>query len=258
MKNIDFLPEIYTQNRVQRRAQAWWCMAAAAFAAVVLLAASTQWLIRRGIERELVKIEPQYEEAIKRQSQLKSVRQEIERAEEVANLYAYLSHPWPRSQLLASAIRPLPDSLRLTEITISQEVMPTAPSITPAASSGNQAADGPSPARSDLTLLRTECDGRQTVISMVGTTTTLSELHAYVDHLGKSPLIEAAHVQAVETVAAGSGAGEPRFHLHVAVRPGYGQDGGPDVHGSSARSEQLSMRSSAICAIPARTEGDAP
>jgi hypothetical protein len=257
MKNIDFLPEIYTQNRVQRRAQAWWCMAAAAFAVVVLVAASTQWMIRDGIERELAKIEPKYEEALKRQAKLRSVRQEIERAEETANLYAYLSHPWPRSQILAHAIRPLPDSLRLTEITITYEAVPTPPSVAPAASSNGPAKELPSPAQSDLAQLRAECDGRQTIVSIVGTATTLSELHAYVDQLGKSPLIEAAHVQAVETTAAGGNALEPRFHLHVAVRPGYGQDGGPAIPAVPPRTAVVGPQSSTIAAVHAGTEGGA-
>ncbi|MEX2025811.1 MAG: hypothetical protein WEH44_00900, partial [Pirellulaceae bacterium] len=229
MKNIDFLPEIYTQNRVQRRAQAWWCLVAAAFAVIVLLAASTQWMIRHELEQELAELEPKYAEALKRQLQLQAVRQETERAEDVADLYAYLSHPWPRSQLLAGVIRPLPASVRLTEITITHEALPAGPPLTPTSSSSSGTKELPSPAGADLAALRTECDGRQTILSVVGTATTLSELHDYVDQLGKSPLIAAAHLKGVETAAAGSSAGEARFHLYVAVRPGYGQVGGPSL-----------------------------
>ena len=224
MKYIDFLPEIYAQKRVQRRARAWWCLAAAAFAVIVLLAASTQWMVRHGIERELAQIEPSYADALARQTQLQQIRQELAREEEIADLYAYLAHPWPRSQLLAAVIRPLPDSVRLTDIAITHETLPAGPVIVQA-----KGAETPSPAAADLRLLRAEFDGRQTILTIGGTATSMSELHAYVDQLGKSRLIAAAHLKGVEAAAAGNFAVESRFHLHVAVRPGYGQEGGPAI-----------------------------
>ena len=255
MKSIDFLPEIYTQNRVQRRAQAWWCLIGAAFAVVVLLAASMQWMIRYGIERELALIAPKYAEALKRQNELHAIRQEIEEAEEVADLYAYLSHPWPRSQLLAAVIRPLPESVRLTEIIVTHEALPVGPPITPASSASSGTKELPSSAAADLTLLRAECDGRQTVLILVGTATTLSELHAYVDRLGRSPLIAAAHLKGVETAAVGISAGEARFHLHVAVRPGYGQEGGPELRVNPLQKAECRVPNSALCTLPSALEG---
>ena len=230
MKNIDFLPEIYKQQRVQRRARRWWCTVAGIFAVAVLGAAFSQWMIRRSIQRELTQVEPKYAEALRRETELQLVRQEISRAEEVANLYAYLAHPWPRTQLLAAIVRPLPESIRLSEVTIAFETLPQGPIINPASSatsSGGNANETPSPARADLAQLRSECDGRQVVLSLTGTATVLSELHAYVDQLGKSPLIAAAHLKGVESSGTGKAAGESRFHIHVVVRPGYGQPGGP-------------------------------
>ena len=233
MKYIDFLPEVYAQKRVERRAQAWWCLTAAAFAILALLFASTQWMIRHGVELELAEVQPKHAQALARHNELKSLRQEIEQAEEIAELYAYLAHPWPRSQLLAGVIRPLPESVRLTEITIAHEALPAGPPVTVATSPASSPS-AKSAAQTDLALLRMECDGRQTVLTVVGTATTLSELHDYVDRLGKSPPIAAAHIMGVETSTA-SAAGESRFHLHVAVRPGYGQQGGPTLVTAQAR-----------------------
>src|SRR5262245_63954798 len=124
MKNIDFLPEIYKQQRVQRRARTWWCTVAGIFATAILTASCYQWMIRRGIHLELQEAEPKYAQALKREAELQLVRQEISRAEEVASLYAYLAHSWPRTQLLAAVVRPLPDSVRLSEVTISFEMLP--------------------------------------------------------------------------------------------------------------------------------------
>ncbi len=258
MKNIDFLPEIYTQNRVQRRAQAWWSMIAAAFAAMVLLAATTQWMMRRSIEQALAQLEPKHAEALSRQLQLQDIRQEIERAEEIADLYAYLAHPWPRSQLLAHVIRPLPDSVRLTEITIAHEALPAGPPLTPAASLKTGTKQTFAPAKIELALLRAECDGRQTVLTLVGSAATLSELHAYVAELGRSPLIAAAHVKGVETAATGNVVGESHFHVHVAVKPGYGQDGGPDETFVPVQSVDLRRHESALFTLHSPPAGGSP
>ncbi|HZL89969.1 MAG TPA: hypothetical protein VFB96_16495 [Pirellulaceae bacterium] len=245
MKNIDFLPEIYKQQRVQRRARSWWCTVAGIFAAAILSASLYQWMIRRGIQLELIQVEPKYAEALKREAELQLVRQEIARAEEVASLYAYLAHPWPRTQLLAAIIRPLPDSVRLSEVTIAFEILPQGVVIHPASSPAGNLKQTPSPAIADLGILRDECDGRQVVLSITGTATVLTELHAYVDELGKSSLIAAAHLKGVESSGAGKATGESRFHIHVVAKPGYGQEGGPAVEpprppaGHVSRAERL-------------------
>jgi hypothetical protein len=227
MKNIDFLPDIYRQQRVQRSARRWWCLVAGIFAVALLAAASSQWALRSSLQRELAHVEPKYAEALQRDVQLQMVRQEIVRAEEVANLYAYLAHPWPRTQLLAAVIRPLPASIELSEITIGFETLPPGAPLTPASGRG-AAKEVPSPAAKDLATVRQECDARQATLSITGTALLLGDLHAYVDQLGKSPLIAAAHLKGVESSSSAK-IGEARFHIHVVVRPGYGQPGGPAI-----------------------------
>lgn len=253
MKNIDFLPDIYRQKRHQRRAMRWWCVVGVVFAAAVLAAATSQWMIRRGIQHELAQVEPKYAEALQREAELAAVRQEIVQLEEVASLYAYLSHPWPRTQLLAGIIKPLPNSIRLTEVTMAFESLPQGPAVSPAAASARLSAGAkasPSPAKQDLTQLRNECDGRQVVLTVTGTATVQTELHAYVDQLGKSPLIAAAHLKSVESSGAGKTTGEARFHIHVVVRGGYGQRSGPPLDRAVPLHGQLSANN--------RIEDDAP
>ena len=38
------------------------------------------------------------------------------RAGHEASLYTFLKNPWPRTQLLAEVVRPLPDGIRLAKI----------------------------------------------------------------------------------------------------------------------------------------------
>lgn len=234
MKSIDFLPDIYRQARADRNARRWWCSIAAVFALGILTAVAVQWTLRRSIERELAEVAPKYAEALQREAELALVRQEIVREDEIAEFYAYLSHPWPRTQLLASIARSLPDSVRLTDVTISFEALPVGPPIQPAFVDPASAKAAQSPARLDLEQLRGECDGRQTVLAITGTASTLTELHEYVDQLGKSPLIAAAHLKGVDASNNGRTIGEARFHLHVVVRPGYGQPDGPPIRKNAA------------------------
>lgn len=228
MKNIDFLPDIYRQQRIQRSARRWWCLVAGIFSVALLAAAASQWILRGSIQRELAQVEPKYAEALQREVQLQVVRQEVARAEEVASLYAYLGHPWPRTQLLAGVIRPLPASIALSEVTIGFQALPQGAPLTAASRGTGAAKPAPTEAAQDMNTLRQECDGRHTILSITGTALQLNDLHAYVDQLGKSPLIAAAHLKGVESSTSGS-PGEARFHIHVVIRPGYGQPGGPEI-----------------------------
>lgn len=245
MKSIDFLPDVYRQARADRSARRWWCTIAGVFAVAILSAAVSQWMLRRSIERELAEVAPKYADALQREAELALVRQEIVRAEEVAELYTYLSHPWPRTQLLASIVRPLPQSVRLTEVTIGYESLPAGPPITPASSAPSGDKSALSPARADLLQLRSECDARQPILSITGTASVLAELHAYVDRLGKSPLVAAAHLKGLEVSADRRAAGECRFQLHVVVRPGHGQPDGPRIEKDTPPPQHLSTFDSA-------------
>jgi Tfp pilus assembly protein PilN len=245
MKSIDFLPDIYRQARADRSNRRWWCTIAGVFAIAILSAAVSQWMLRRRIETELAEVGPKYADALQREAELALVRQEIVRADEVAELYTYLSHPWPRTQLLASIVRPLPQSVRLTEITFGHESLTAGPPLTPASSPPSGGKPSLSPAQADLLQLRSECDWRQPILSITGTASVLTELHAYVDQLGKSPLIAAAHLKGVEASADGQTAGQCRFQLHVVVRPGYGQPDGPRLESETPPPEHLSAVDSA-------------
>ena len=241
MKHIDFLPDIYRQQRVQRRARRWWCTVAGVFAAAILAASLSQWMVRRSIQRELAEVEPKYAAALTREAELAILKEDIVREEEIAGLYTYLAHPWPRTQILSAVIRPLPASIRLSEINVAFEMLPQGAVILPASSNAQgNTQKAPSPASQDLTQLRSECDGRQVVLSISGTATVLTELHAYVDQVGKSPLIAAAHLKGVESAGTGQAAGEARFHIHVVVLAGYGQAGGPPLDPAVPRAETVS------------------
>src|SRR5258706_14981392 len=100
MKNIDFLPEIYRHRRALRHARLWWAGVAVLFSLAIGGTAATQWLFRRAIATQIAMVEPQYAAALQQDAQSAALQVKLAEAEELAGLYLYLRHPWPRTQLL--------------------------------------------------------------------------------------------------------------------------------------------------------------
>src|SRR5262245_36543866 len=111
MKNIDFLPDIYRKRAALRRAQVWWGIVVLIFGTAIGSAASAQYLLKCNIQRELRAIAPQYSESQLRVRELAGLQEQITAAARQARLVTWLEHPWPRSQILAEVVRPLPESM---------------------------------------------------------------------------------------------------------------------------------------------------
>ena len=243
MKNIDFLPNAYRERNAFRNARAWWGVVVLIFGTVILATASVQFTWRRSAERELASLQDDYFAATQRDLELARLQKQIQGASEAAALYTYLQHPWPRSQVLAAIAGPLPDSVHLYAIHVREELLPV---VAPTGNSSGKRrtggeAEGPklSPEQQDLATLRQECDSRQTVVELDGMTDDVQMLHRYVAELGKSPLVAAANLKSLEAVSTdaeqiGSEEGTvprlsgTRFRVHLAIKPGYGQPGGPE------------------------------
>lgn len=251
MKNIDFLPNSYRERNALRNARTWWGVVVLVFGTVILSTASVQWTWRRGVERQLDLVEVKYSVAKQRDQELARLQKQIQSASESAGLYTYLQHPWPRTQILATLVSTLPESVRLQELNLGEEALPVAQDEQ--ASSGKRRTTskesvGPkqSPAQQDLARLKQQCDAQQTVLDVTGMAEDVQQLHAYVSSLGKSPLIAAAQLKSLEAVSskeddavdpvAAPSATQTRFQLHLVIRQGYGQTNGPQPKAAAAGS----------------------
>lgn len=233
MKNIDFLPEIYRQRGELRRARVWWGAVVVIFGTAIGLAAGAQFWLRHNIKRQLAELEPQFVQAQAQSRELSSLNAQITKAGRAAGLFTFLEAPWPRTQVLAELIRPLPKSVQLTRIQIGEEEVLRAAQAPGSARRRNrqQEDEGPrlSPIEQDLLQLRTDAERRQTFVDLEGQTQDVAELHAYVAEVGRSALFASAQIRSLEATPGEKLPLQTNFSVRAIVRPGYAVLGGNAV-----------------------------
>src|SRR5262245_56042091 len=121
MKTIDFLPDIYRQREALRRARLWWGCVVVIFSTAIAASALAQAWLRHTLHVQLDELAPEYAQAQTQVQELAGLQALSSRAGHEASLYTFLENPWPRTQLLAEMVGPLPESIRLTQIHIGEE-----------------------------------------------------------------------------------------------------------------------------------------
>jgi len=222
MKTIDFLPDIYRQREALRRARIWWAVVVVIFSSAIGASAAAQAWLRHGLVQQLDALAVEYAAAQTQVQELSTIQAKVVRAGQEASLYTFLENPWPRTQLLAEIVRPLPESIRLTKINVlDEEQAKTAVQVGPRnMKAEEEAASKAAPADKDLARLQEEVGRRQTAIEIEGHTTDLPQLHAYVAELSRSPLIAGASPKSLEA-SNGNQQTRTRFTLRLMIRPGY-------------------------------------
>ena len=233
MKNIDFLPDIYKQRAELRKARIWWGIVVVVFSTAIGASALSQWALRRSIELEIAQIQPKSAEAKQHVLRLGEMQLQLRKAGEMAGLVTYLEAPWPRTQIVAQLMRPMPASIQVTQLAIMEEELPAvaADEALPRRR-GNRRNDEKAqkrpPAVEDLEQLRRDHDRRQTVVEVKGQVQDVALLHAYVASLGKSPLVAQAQIKSLEVAPGDLPNPQTQFMLRVVIRPNYGQPGAVD------------------------------
>jgi Tfp pilus assembly protein PilN len=232
MKNIDFLPQRYHESDIRRKVVIWRCVLLLSFGGVLSAATIGQFALKRSAQERLSAQKESYQQAHSKTLRIAALQQQLEGLQEQAALYTYLQHPWPRTQLLVSIARDLPEAVTLQELQFSNNKpkqssrgMPNALII-----GGNNAGADSEPAgaaKKDLQQLRTEHDDARTAIHIKGTTTDTAALNAYVSALGQLPLFESASLASLESVNQREKEDVSQFRVQILVRPGYGQADGP-------------------------------
>lgn len=231
MKNIDFLPDVYRQRRILRHARFCWVAVAMLFGLAIAGAATGQWYFRCSLAAQLTVVEPQHAISQQRQAEIKLLEEGKQRTEELAALYLYLEHPWPRTQLLAAVAQSLPPSIQLTDLRMLEQA--DAGPVTRGAdgdtnhSTGEGEQAGKPTAKSVLSKLRAEHDRQVLILELSGQAANSKELHEYVDSLARSPLIASASLKGLEAGGETMERGTSKFHVRAIVRPGHGQPGAP-------------------------------
>ena len=230
MQEIDFLPVQYRQKHVQQRFQPWRIVVVAAFAVLLTTAVFSQQIRKSQAEKQLTALIPRYTLAVGQKRKLAELHAQLTPARNTAELFTYLRHPWPRTQLLDALLAPLPEGITLERLHITGEapqspLWPGRPASLRDEAEGRQVDKLP-PAAGDLKRLRDEFDAITVVVSISGVASDSAAVHRYLDKLGRARLFTKADLDSIEG-AKSDPAGGVEFHARLTVRPGYGQPGGP-------------------------------
>ncbi|MEX2175603.1 MAG: hypothetical protein WD872_14665 [Pirellulaceae bacterium] len=254
MKNIDFLPDIYRHRTELAHARIWWGIVVVIFSTAIGSTAGAQYLLRQSIQRQIDELEIASVAAQRQVQLLTQLQQQNRTSGELAGLVTYLEHPWPRTQLLAELLGPLPPSIRLTELVVAEEETLRSSAPEPGQRRRGQRPDDSqqaklSPPLADLETLRRQHDHKQPVIEITGTLADVAILHEYVTDLGRSPLVGRAQIKSLESTATGEQAGPTQFTLRLVFSASHAQPGPPgDKPANPAQAAAQRNRSSTVVA----------
>ena len=231
MHDIDFLPIEYRQKHARRQSQPWQVLVAVAMVGLVAAAASVQHYRRVRVKSDLAMLNPMYDAAVNQQTRLAEAQKQLKSVEASAELYTYLHHPWPRTQLLSALVAPLPDAIILQQIQILREATATPsaagarPPLDPKAE--EERLKALAPAQRDLAKLRSRLDPLQTVVVLTGTASETDALHHYIGDLDATEIFDKAELDCFNSIDNSKNGAVLQFRAVLAVQPGYGQPRGP-------------------------------
>jgi hypothetical protein len=225
MQTIDFLPEHYRERRKQGRVRWWWALVVCLFGGVVVLTSSLQWLNVQSIKAELASLETQVSAVRQLDQQLLEWETKVATLSHHSNLYTFLQHPWPRTQILAAVVHPLPKELQLSSIRVAESLI-ARPVSTAAPEAASEPTAPPHPAVADLQQLHDAHEAQRIVVILDGTVQEVEQLHNYLDALCRHPLIAEARLNSLETRKLETHS-LVVFQLQLTVKSGHGMSDGP-------------------------------
>jgi len=160
-------------------ARAYWrAVVLLAFAGLLAMAWAGEYGIQLNYEHHLAEVRDQYGVALAQSQQLTKLEQDLKPWQAQAELWTYLRHPWPRSQILRQVLQTLPPQITLCRIGTEREAIATdsgQPTAPPRTLEETRADDARRlPAERDLRRLRAEIDSTQVVVTLEGLTRTMS------------------------------------------------------------------------------------
>lgn len=221
MKNIDFLPPRYRERHRQRQAYVWEIVIVGFFG--LLIAAGVLWQFnqRWRVSNRLAVLKDPFQEAVALNAQQEQLRSKLASSSEAAELYLYLEHPWPRTQVLGALENCLPPGMFLTDIHIAYEAVAAAQALDEAE------LQKVSPAKRDMARLRRESDRRIAVIKIAGTTHDDRQVYHFAHRLGELPPFATVKLESAENQGRDI-LQQTGFRLRGVLKPGYFQPGGPE------------------------------
>jgi hypothetical protein len=227
MKSIDFLPQKYKETDARRRAGLWRLGLVMLLGGTVAAASIGQFAYRAKVQKQISDVQPLLAQSKATEAHLTQLRNDLTKVSLTANLYAVVQTPWPQTQVIASIVEPLDETITIEEIHITHQQSEQASSNKSAVEFqlGTKKSNAPklSPAQSDLQTIRRHLYERRHVVRLAGATNNQARMHMYLESLESSPMFE--RVELLDVDGAGSRP-EPtnlRFKALLLVCPPLGQ-----------------------------------
>jgi hypothetical protein len=235
---IDFLPDRYRDAKIKRSAKVWRLLLAVVFCALLSMAGFYQQRMLWQAQAELANVEVMHAAAISMSKTLADEQAKVAEFEHEADLWTYMRHPWPRTQILNAVFSPLPESAQFNSFQLSFAKQEK-PVVEGSKTLTEDPVDKTPSATRDLKRLRSEWDAGRWQVLLTGTTTDVAELHVYVAALESNKLFTNVDLLSIEAPSSPE-QHHSRFILRLTLKPGYGQPGGPTIsevalNGSVAR-----------------------
>lgn len=223
MQTIDFLPNRYRERTALRRVKAWQAAVVCLYGFAIIAAIIGQRWVASNLQQRVDAIEFEYAAATANEQMLRDLQLQLNKMRASANLFAYLQHRWPRTQILQAVTSVQPDSVSLRELTIStggedgiggrrlRTVMRTE----------DTEEKTTLPPLDDLKALRTADQASPLHVHLTGETSNTAELHQFVADLTRPDILAKAELVSLDSVA------DPRrndlfeFTIRVQVRSSY-------------------------------------
>ncbi len=223
MQDIDFLPSEYRQRTRERRDTRWRLTALGVTGLLLSVVTTFQHFARVSLEEQLAVAEAQVSVVQSQTARLSELAASRQAAAARAELITWLRHPWPRSQVLADLVLPLPSSITLASLSISREQPQIANPAVPATAPEVPAAQPQDPHLKDLEVLRAALGPGTVVAELAGMTSDPAALYEYVETLAKQNLVAKAELLRVDRISDQTIAGF-RFSIRVLVKPALGEE----------------------------------
>lgn len=231
MKNIDFLPARYRENYAARAAVVKRWTMVLGISIIITPLAIYQYMVHASVVQSFVLVEPEYKQAQAMSQHMLRLQEELALARGEAALLAWLSHPWPRTQVLARVHAPLPQSVRLTGIRLAKEPKAMASDAFAGRNRVNRrsvdadaaAVEEARPAaEKDLLRLIDQIEQNDTIVTLTGITYSTTELHSYVALLRTAGLFHKSELRSVESQPGQEQTKAQTFEIRLVLGPGHG------------------------------------
>ena len=233
MHDIDFLPVEYRQKHARRQSQPWQIVVAVAIVGLVAAAALAQQYRRHRVESDLADHHARLRRGRRaNRTGWPRLQKREQAAKAGAELYTYLRHPWPRTQLLdgAGGAR-CPRRSRCNRSRSCAKRRPPGRRRPPRPPVDKKTEEEQlkslAPAQRDLAKLTDRLDQLQTVVILTGTATEVAALHRYIGDLDATDIFDKAELDCFNSIDSNKNGAVLQFRAVLAVQPGYGQPGGP-------------------------------